>query len=1078
MRVGVLVLRRARAQLGTLATLAVLIATVAAILAGAVGYTRAASVATVRATLEDAAPTAAGIQVQTRLADDVGAQDAALARLLPEVDLDVTRTLRTEVASAEVAGGRGADDDAEGGTEAVRVVLGELPAADAIVVTGDRPAPDEVLVPAQTAVEAGLEPGTQLTLRGTVLTVAGTWAPADAEDRDWFADPMVTAGRDASTYGPLLTDAATITGVDPAPFVRWTIYPRVGALTVADLPMLAGALDQLDYALGNDDELAVRGLTVEGSLAQTVSDLELATSTAAAVGLVPVALLAIISLIALVQVVRLLGHTRSREIEILVARGASPRQVTRWGGLELAAVTVAAAAVGTLLAAVAVGRLDGGAAQREVIVVTGVVVAVVGLVTGTLVTALQARSVARRMAADRSGRLQGAAATGTVLLTAAAAVLSAWQLVRHGTVVADGGTTQADVLAVVSLGAVLAALAVLALALLGPAARALAGLRARSRGLLGVLAARQVSRRVRAYAVPLVLVVLAAATGTVAASFAGATFTQRDHVAALSTGTDVRVRVPTGATSRLAGPQAVSAAPYAELGGVTAAGSVLRGGATFGDLPVALTAMDTARVEDVMRVPEQVDLTVAGGLRTWEAPGAVVPAGTEQLELTVRARAGFTDAVLAGRQESAAREVEMLVEQGLSEDEAREMAEARDARTYGRESDLRTTVWLVDADGAPSMLDGGVLTARLDAQVAEVGPEMTEHTVTMAMPGPGAYRVVAVDVDYGRPGLDSQLSYEIAALEADGASLSLGESPWAQIREPESVELESLGVIGTDGAVLPDWETAADLSLRFMAQVPPDAVPVVVSAPLAGDADLAGDWAATLNHRGVDIAAVGEDVVAAVPGGLEEHAVLVDLQTLTGHLLGVQDTVLLPGEVWIATEDGDDRARVAADASALAGPQGEVDVTGRELTDSTASVRETFWIAAAGATLLALTGVAAVALALARERRSEVMVLRALGLPPGGQARSRAAELLGVGVIGAVLGVLAGWMAAVLLVPTLARAAATQTTSLALGAGRLDLLPALGLLAVLAAGLAVVAAVVAARVRSQALDAEYREEVR
>lgn len=1082
MRALTLAVRRARAHAGTLATLAVLIAVVAAILAGAVGYSRAAGIATVRTTLEAAAPTAAGFQVQTRLADDPATQDAALrgalADLLPGISLDVTRTLSTEAATAHLAQSPAGDEAAE--PAQARVVLGELPADErAVVVTaGDRPAPGEVLVPEQTADEAGLSLGAELTVRESVLTVSGTWTPADEEDRLWFADPLVTAGADAGAYGPLLTDAGTITATDPAPFARWTVYPAATTLAVADLRALTDGLAQLDHALGSDDALAVRGLTIEGTLAQTVADLQRATSTAAAVGLVPVALLAIISLIALVQVVRLLGQARAREVEILVARGASPRQVTRWGGLELAAVTVPAAGVGTALAAVAVGRLDGGAAQREVVVATGVAVAVVALVAGTLVTGLQARSVARRMAADRSGRLQGAAATGTVLLTAAAAVLSAWQLLRHGTplVVAHDGTTQADALAVVSLGAVLAALAVLALALLGPAARLLAGLRARSRGLVGVLAARQVSRRVRAYAVPLVLIVLAAASGTVAASFAGATFTQRDHVAALSTGTDVRVSMPAGATSRLASPQAVSTTPYTELDGVTAAGSVLRGAATFGELPVALTALDAPRVAELMRVPEQIDLTAAGGLRTWDAPGVVVPAGTEELELTVRARAGFLQTVLDEHAQHAEYQLDELLDAGYSEDEAREMVEAMDSRLT-RELDLRTTVWLVDADGAPSMLDGGVLTARLDTQVADVGPRMSDHTVTAPLPGPGEYRVVAVDVDYDRPELDSFLSYEIVGLEADGASLPLGERPWTQVRGPESAEMYAHRTIGTIGRVVADWQ-AGPVSVRLMAEGPPTDVPALVSEPLAAAADLAAGWAATVNHRGVSVAVVGEGVVPAVPGGLEEHAVLVDLQTLTGHVLGAQDSVLLPGQVWLVTEDGADLAAVAAAVGELAGPQGEVEVAGRELTDSAASVRETFWIAAAGATLLALTGVAAVALALARERRSEVMVLRALGLPPGGQARSRAAELLGVGVVGSVLGVLAGLAAAALLVPTLARAAATHTTPLALGSGRLDLLPALGLLAVLGAGLAVVAAVVAGRVRSQALDAEYREEVR
>src|SRR5690606_2368098 len=140
-----------------------------------------------------------------------------------------------------------------------------------------------------------------------------------------------------------------------------------------------------------------------------------------------------------------------------------------------------------------------------------------------------------------------------------AAALSAWQLLRHGTPLIDDGG--ADVLAVVSLGAVLAFLAVLALALLGPLTRAAARARERGRGLPGALAARQVARRVRAYAVPLVLVVLAVGTTTVASSFAGATAMQREHVAALATGTDVRVTVPVRAGGP---PQALSAVPYRE----------------------------------------------------------------------------------------------------------------------------------------------------------------------------------------------------------------------------------------------------------------------------------------------------------------------------------------------------------------------------------------------------------------------------------------------------------------------------------------------------------------------------------
>ena len=1084
MRVPFLVLRRARAQLGTLVTLLVLVASVAAILGSGVGHTRAAGVATVRATLDEAGPTAAGVQIRTRLAEDGAAQDAALRAVLAQrldgVDLDVARSLRTEPATAEL-----------GPTEPavqVRVVLGELPAAeDDIVVTGELPGAGEVLVPEQSMETAGLVPGSELTLRGTTLTVSGTWRAVDPEARVWFADPTVASGVDGATYGPLLTDAATITATDPAPFVRWTVYPESARLTVADLPVLTSALGGLAHAL-DDDAIAVRGLTVEGSLDETVAELELATSTAAAVGLVPVALLAIISLVALVQVVRLLGQTRAREVEILVARGAHPRQVTLWSAAELAVGAVLAAGVGTAVALAVVGRLDGGSAQRAVVIAVGVLVALVATIGGTLVAGLQARSIARRLVTDRSGRLQSAAAVGTVVLAGAAAVLSAWQLLRHGTplITAEDGTTRADALAVVSLGAVLGGLSVLALALLGPLTQVVAAVRSRSRGLGGVLAARQVSRRVRAYAVPLVLIVLAAASTTVAAAFAGATATQREQVAALSAGTDVRVSVPTGATSRLAEPRAPSALPYTGLDGVAAAGTVLRAVGTFGELPVAVTALDTARVAQIVRAPQELGLVAAASeLAPTTSPGVVVPAGTESLELTARAHLRTPERTLADEAEMLENERRYYVEElGFTEDETDDVLASIFEQRRREITDLRTTLWLLDADGAPSMLVLEALPAQPEgAGGAAVGPEPTEHTLTVPLPGDGEYRIIALDLDLHRYDVDTELGYEVLSLAADGTDLPLGDAPWTPVEQPPATELDPAGTIGTTGMVHHDWQLPDPaLHLRLMPEPAPDQVPVVISEHLAAVADLAAGDRATVHLRGASIDVTVSDVVLAVPGGLEEDAVLLDLATLGRYLLGVQDSILLPGEVWLTlteplVDDLDAAGTVAAAAQQVAGPSGVVTVAGDELTDSAASVREIFWIAAAGATLLALTGVAAVTLALARERRSEVMVLRALGLPPAAQARSRSGELLGVGALGAVLGVLAGWAGAALLVPTLARAAATQSTVLPLGS-RIALAPALGLLAALAVGLLAVVAVVAVRVRRQALDAEYREEVR
>ncbi|WP_324650755.1 ABC transporter permease [Georgenia sp. H159] len=1067
MRAPRLLVRRARAQLGTLLTLLVLGATVAAILAGSIGYTRAAGVATVRSTLLEAAPREAGIQVQTRLAADPEAQDAAVrdtvADLLGGDALTVSRTLWTEPVGAVA------------GEEDVRVVLAEVPDETAdLVVEGELPGPGEVLVPSG----AGLTTGTDVVVDGTVLTVSGRWQVTD--ERDWFSDPMVTAGADGSAVGPLLTGGAVVREVVDAPFVRWTVYPDPAALTVGDLPGLAEGLAAIDFALGDDDAVAVRGLTVSGDLAATVSALEEATSTAAAVGLVPVALLGVISLVALVQVVRLLGQTRARETEILVARGSAARQVTVWTAAELAVVAVAGAALGTLLAVVVVGRLDGGDAQRQIMVTTGAVVAVLTVVTGTVVAGLHARGVARRMVADRSGRLQGAAAVGTVVVTAAAAVLSAWQLLRHGSplITADDGATQADVLAVVSLGAVLAALAVVALALLGPLTRSVARVRERERGLVGVLAARQVSRRVRAYAVPLVLVVLAVGATTVASSFAGATAVQREHVAALGTGTDVRVGVPVGATSRQALPQSVSAAPYRELDGVAGAGSVLRGSGTFGELPVAVTALNSRRAGEVVRAPDGLPVADAVADLAPAEVGLPLPTGARTLELTVRARLGYTaDARATAQAREEAHRDYLVSRENLTEEEADAVLADLRADAQAEVFAFEAALWVADTDGALSMLGLDSLAADPDGTDGVVGPEATEHTLEAVLPPEGEYRLVALDVEVAGPESGGEASYEVVTLTADGQDVPLDGAPW----EPTGALGEPAGPAGALGQLGLEAEvsgvTAPEVAARLMPAGGEDAVPAVISAELAAAADLGVGDPATVTLTGAALDLTVSDVVDAVPGGLEEHAVLVDLATLGRHVLSERPNPLLPGQVWLTLDDGAEASVVAAAAAELGGPASEVEVAGEGLTDPAASVRQTFWIVAAGAVLLALTGVAAVSLALARERRGEVMVLRALGLPPIGQTRARVAELLGVGVLGAALGVLAGWGASALLVPTLARAAATQPSPLPLGSP-VDPLPAAAVLAALLTGLLVVAGVAAGRVRAQALDAEYREEVR
>jgi ABC-type antimicrobial peptide transport system permease subunit len=113
-----------------------------------------------------------------------------------------------------------------------------------------------------------------------------------------------------------------------------------------------------------------------------------------------------------------------------------------------------------------------------------------------------------------------------------------------------------------------------------------------------------------------------------------------------------------------------------------------------------------------------------------------------------------------------------------------------------------------------------------------------------------------------------------------------------------------------------------------------------------------------------------------------------------------------------------------------------------------------------------------------RQRRGEVIVLRAVGLGPVVQARARSAELVSVGLVALTVGAAAGWWVARFVVGGLAAATLTGIDAapparFVLETGGTGLV-----LAAAVAGLVLVAAGVGARVAGQARDTTYREEVR
>ncbi|MDO8144300.1 FtsX-like permease family protein [Isoptericola sp. 178] len=898
------------------------------------------------------------------------------------------------------------------------------------------------------AARAALGGGSTASLQVTTR-LAEDPAAQDARVRSTVADLFGDA--------PLRIDRAERPDGDDTPFVEWTLVPVVGEVLPADLAGFAAGGSTLHGALRAADAVAVRGLTVEGDLAQRAAAEQEAQAAARAVLTVPVALLALVALVALVQVARLLAQARERETEILVARGADGRQITAAAGLEALVVCLGAATLGTAAAAAALAATGSPPPASTVLVAGGVLTAFAGTTVLTVVTGTRARAVAGRRVADRSGRLRRAATAGTVVGVGLLAAASTWRLVDLGSplVVADGGTTW-DPLAAAGPAVALSALGLLTLALLGPAARAAARLAARRDGATAVLASRQVSRALGVAAVPVVLLVLAGGASVLAAAYAGTAPQARADLAAQRLGTDVRAVVAPGA--RLApGRPPVRTEPLARTEGAAGAMPVLAEDATVQGDPLGLLATPVGAVHGVVRPASAADATTPLRGPDPFAGAPSLPEGVTALEVDAAGLAIADTSLLAP------------------------LYQGRVDPTL----DVAVTLWVADATGSLTMLDAGRL---------ELGEEPVDERLDVPLPeGLAAaddLRLAAVewDVDGVLVPTDATVAVRgVDARTAEGSTpLDLAGTAWSRAGTAPAV---------TDGDVLGAELTLEERDgtwLRLVAHdgtaAPGATARPVVPAVLTRAA--AQRWDAAVGEE-LEITLTGTEVVLqvagttdVVPGRPTAEAAWVDLGRLDAVLLATTGQLPRPAEAWVGAARPEDPAAVGDLAQAVEGALGgaggadgtevrtAADVIG---SDGGSPVRLAMVLAAAGATALAVLGLAVVAAATSAARRHEVVVLRALGVGPRSQGRGRAVELVVLGAVGLGAGVLAGAAVAAVTVPGLAHAVVRGgvVPDLVISPGVLA-----PLLATAALGVVLVAGAVSSRVAAQARDTAYRTEVR
>jgi len=320
------------------------------------------------------------------------------------------------------------------------------------------------------------------------------------------------------------------------------------------------------------------------------------------------------------------------------------------------------------------------------------------------------------------------------------------------------------------------------------------------------------------------------------------------------------------------------------------------------------------------------------------------------------------------------------------------------------------TAQLVDASG-------------LVAEAAFSVPSSSPAVVSARLPGDGVARaLVALDAQLqpvGAPGELVEVSGVVSAFsvvaggEADDL---LPTAPWTL--SPGTTingQATASGPLGYAGQLF----SATGLRLQ-----PADAtaVPVVLSRAFART--ISAHVGETPN---LDIGVVPGSfpakvaaIVDQVPGSPGNRGLLVDLRALQVATLRAGGAAVAPTGIWASSADPvatASRIRAAVPGSTVAGPRLGTSV------EVLASVPRALWAGMIGGAVLALVALGAVAGELLRMRADEVVVLRALGMPPRRLAGMRRLELGVVAGAAVVVALVGGAATSFLLVPGLARAA-------------------------------------------------------
>ncbi|MER5949137.1 FtsX-like permease family protein [Streptomyces sp. NPDC001904] len=462
--------------------------------------------------------------------------------------------------------------------EHARAVSGRLPRAPRDATENTRTA--EAAVTEATARALHLRVGSTVHTAhtngapGPEFTISGVLRAREPSGPYWSADTSLrtpglaaTSGKPPSLYWSaallLPAEAAPVLlGTQTQPELVWRFAPDTDGLTGADADGLVRATASLQNGPAALRLRAVAGPTADvttglGAVVTGHTRLRDALRPLVTAGLTGAAAVAALVLIAAAAV---LTRRRAGELALLRARGAGLISLAARTAAETAVCALPAAALGLLLARLALPEGRDAPAALAVAAAAGLVCAVPPLLVLAGHRVPRVLDEREDLADVRPGRRR-------LVLEATAVLLTAGSLVALR-------TTDADSTAAVAAAPVLTALlgALVLLRLTPPLLRRAARSAARLRGSVVFLALARAGRAPAATAFPLCALVIALTTAAFGGSVLTGTTAARDRAAMLGTGADARADV-LGSGGRLAAGASRAVAALPGVRTVTAVGA-------------------------------------------------------------------------------------------------------------------------------------------------------------------------------------------------------------------------------------------------------------------------------------------------------------------------------------------------------------------------------------------------------------------------------------------------------------------------------------------------------------------------